>query len=208
MDTRAVSIFSSNLAEMWIEVLSKTSNYPFNRLNILDAVVRLCFPDADCSVLLFGELVNQCHFLTVDFLLRCNTSEIWGRAAGTNLVYKVHQVVNISSSGFGSNICDLFSLRPEMPFVCQGRIVLEVFFFTPSLFLLFFQTSSYSFGTLKNKKGEACEGSWEECQVFPQISVVKEGCLSFLFLCPAIKTSVELLPSGSWWVYISLVNAL
>ena len=112
-------------------------------------------------------LISVCGvFLTVDFLPRCFT-KIQGRPAGTNLPYKVHQIVNISSSGFGSNICSPFSLRPDVPFVCQGRIVSLFLFFSFLFFsflffsFLFFccvysspQTFILSSGTSANEKRE------------------------------------------------------
>lgn len=121
----------------------------------------------------------------MNFSFNAKTCMKWSRAAGTKLVYKVQQVVNISSSGFGRNICDLFSPRPEMPFVCHGRIVLESFFsFIPSLALLSFfcifntSISSYPLGTSEDKKWEACEGSWEDSQRFLS-DISREGGMSF-----------------------------
>lgn len=66
------------------------------------------------------------------------TSKKWDCTAGTNLVYKVHQVVNISSLGFGSNICNLFSLQTWSAFCVAGQDCVEAFFSlcTPPLFLL------------------------------------------------------------------------
>lgn len=76
---------------------------------------------------------------TVWTLLRIQifTSKKWDCTAGTNLVYKVHQVVNISSSGFGCNICNLFSLQTWSAFCVPGQDCVGAFF--PSgLHLCFF----------------------------------------------------------------------
>lgn len=71
-----------------------------------------------------------------------------------------------------------------MPCVCQGKIGLELFFFLYSmsvsaLFIFssspLFQTSCYSFGTLKDKKRELGKDPGKMLRGFCQISVVKEG---------------------------------
>lgn len=156
---------------------------------MLDFDCGIYFLQADCLALMFGDFFNRLS----DFL----TGKKWDCTAGTNLVYKVHQVVNISSSGFGSNICNLFSPQTWNAFCVPGQDCFGSFFVvffslysifvSPLFFTSSFHTSSYSFSTLKSKKGEACEGRMSE--VLGRY-VVKEGRLSLPFLCLGIKTSV------------------
>lgn len=157
-------------------------------------------------------------FLTVDLLPRCFT-KIRGWPAGTNLAYKVHQIVNISSSGFGSNICSPFSLRPDVLFVCQGRIV-SLFLFFSFLFLCLLFTSDIQLVLWHLSKWEERARAMKDPErnvrgfCFVRYLHWRRDVFLCLFLCLAVKTSVELLLPGSWWAYItlcveeSLVNTL
>lgn len=59
-----------------------------------------------------------------------NTSEKLGCPAGINLVYKVHQVVNISSSGFGSkHLPSIFRADLKCPLCARaGLFLIQLFF--------------------------------------------------------------------------------
>lgn len=113
----------------------------------------------------FGQLFGP------TFSFRVKPARLWVLLLAPTCYTRCTEVVNISSSGFGSNSCNLFSLRPEMAFVCQGR---SIFTFLPNSIYFFF----FSHFNVTNS-----------CQT----SLVKERRLTSAIVCLAFKATVLLL---------------
>lgn len=89
---------------------------------------------ADCFQIAFGGAFHHRGILCFDVIPEKKRR---GPTAGTNLVYKVHQAVNISFLGLGSNICDPFSPADLTCLLCARPGLFWIFSWTLCFFSLF-----------------------------------------------------------------------
>lgn len=134
----------------------------------------------------FGQLFGP------TFSFSAKPARLWVLLLAPTCYTRCTEVVNISSSGFGSNSCNLFSLRPEMAFVCQGRSI----FTFPSNSICFFFFSHF------NVTNSCISFIWHlkrqevidhKVRALCQTSLVKERRLTLAIVCLAFKAAVWLL---------------
>lgn len=136
----------------------------------------------------FGQLFGPTFSFSV------KPARLWVLLLAPTCYTRCTKVVNISSSGFGSNSCNLFSLRPEMAFVCQGR---SIFTFLPnSIYFFFFNhfnvtNSCISF--IWHLKRQEVIDPGKKLRALCQTSLVKERRLTSAIVCLAFKATVLLL---------------